>query len=103
MAIHVRKIKQAVHQLRKEEEFPTIPLAEVREHQKPYLEMLTQLKNVTIINGLDPFCPDGICRMFSEDGIPYYLDDNHISYDAGGRRLVDKALAPYLDTIAGRP
>ncbi|MBQ4132425.1 MAG: hypothetical protein IJD04_01655 [Desulfovibrionaceae bacterium] len=89
--------------LKKNNEFPTMTLAEVREHQKPYLEMLGRLKNAVIIDSLEGLCPDGICRMFNEDGLPLYYDENHLSYDLGGRLLVDNVLSPYLDEIANRP
>jgi peptidoglycan/LPS O-acetylase OafA/YrhL len=71
---------------------------QVLEHQKEYLEMLTRLKGVTILNTIDAFCPppQEECLLFNEEGFPLYWDDDHLSQNTGGRFLLEKVLKPHL-------
>lgn len=81
-------------------EFPMMIKEDVYKHQKEYLDILKEIKGADIINGLDVFCPNGICVMFDEDGMPLYVDGNHLS-PHGSRYLVKNLLEPYLLEIAG--
>ncbi|MDR2450494.1 MAG: hypothetical protein LBE85_01700 [Candidatus Accumulibacter sp.] len=44
---------------------------------------------------LDAFCPEEICLLVDENGMPLYNDD-HLSIWLGGRFLIEHVLAPYL-------
>lgn len=67
--------------------------------QKPWLEILDRLAaipGVTVLKGtLDAFCPDDVCKVFSEDGLPLYYDDDHLSL-AGSQKLAREIIEPYL-------
>jgi peptidoglycan/LPS O-acetylase OafA/YrhL len=41
-------------------------------------EILSKVPNITIINPSDVFCDGNVCRQ-SENAIPYYMDDDHLS------------------------
>jgi peptidoglycan/LPS O-acetylase OafA/YrhL len=74
--------------------------AEENEQQKKYLEILDSLKNLTIIkNTTEVFCPDGNCVFLSEDGLPLYVNNSHIT-PLGSDYLVEHLLEPYLARIA---
>jgi peptidoglycan/LPS O-acetylase OafA/YrhL len=60
----------------------------VIQRQQIALDLLYQLQNVTIINSIDIFCPDEFCKLYSKEGIPLYMDDNHASI-AGSYFLAD--------------
>jgi peptidoglycan/LPS O-acetylase OafA/YrhL len=68
--------------------------AQVMARQKDYLNALTQLQHVTIINSTKAFCPENKCIVF-EDGSLLYSDDDHLSV-AGSRFQVKHLLAPFL-------
>jgi hypothetical protein len=57
--------------------------------------MLYSLKNVTVIDCIDFFCPGEYCRYLSDDRIPLYYDDNHLSI-AGSYFLADSLVAAGL-------
>ena len=65
-----------------------------------YLQVIRALKNVTLIESWDAFCPGRECLVFSEVGKLLYTDQNHLT-DAGSEFLADKILKPYLDTLKG--
>lgn len=67
------------------------------------LDRLGEIPGVTILRGtLDAFCPGENCRVFSEDGLPLYFDDDHLS-SAGSDRLAREIIAPYLARNASQP
>jgi hypothetical protein len=67
-----------------------------RDNQEKYLNALKRVERATVINSLDAFCPGETCLLFDEDGLPLYLDDDHLSRWAGGKFLVERVLKPYL-------
>jgi peptidoglycan/LPS O-acetylase OafA/YrhL len=67
----------------------------VIEHQKEYLNIVNSLKNVTIINSLDLFCPDDYCLITDSEGYYLYRDQNHLS-KAGSKFLAENLLYKYL-------
>jgi peptidoglycan/LPS O-acetylase OafA/YrhL len=69
----------------------------VRARQESYLSLLPALKNVTVIDVLPAFCPNGVCSVFDRDGRLMYADDDHLSV-SGSRFQAEKILAPYLVT-----
>ncbi|GHS95151.1 hypothetical protein FACS1894107_16010 [Planctomycetales bacterium] len=76
-------------------EMPRVTRAEMLAYFKDYLDVLAQIKNATIINSLDVFCPNDECVMFDENGDLLYDDKNHLSI-AGTEYQVKHQLAPYL-------
>jgi hypothetical protein len=64
-------------------------------HQKEYLKIINNLKNVTIINSLDVFCPDNKCLITDNNGNLLYSDWNHLS-KIGSDFQAEKLLYPYL-------
>jgi hypothetical protein len=81
------------------QEPPKLRKDDVLARQKKYLELLGRLEGATIIYSLDAFCPQGECPMFSPEGIPLYLDDDHLSME-GSRYQAQHLLAPFLAEIA---
>jgi hypothetical protein len=67
---------------------------EVLQRQRPYLEVLKNLRNATVIQTLNQFCPADQCILF-DNGKLLYADDDHISV-AGSRFQARTLLAPYL-------
>lgn len=60
------------------------------------LDKLAGLPGVTVLRGtLDAFCPGENCPVFSEDGLPLYFDDDHLSF-IGSDKLAREIIAPYL-------
>jgi peptidoglycan/LPS O-acetylase OafA/YrhL len=66
----------------------------VLSRQSEYLRLLTELKDVTVIQTIPTFCDDDQCYAFSK-GTLLYADFNHLSL-AGSRRQAEQALAPFL-------
>ncbi|CAM8670261.1 COG1835 Predicted acyltransferases [Comamonadaceae bacterium] len=73
----------------------TVDSALVYERQAGYLDGFRKLQNVTFIDGLTAFCPDGKCRVFDDQGFLLYADDDHLSI-AGSRFLANTVLKSYL-------
>ncbi len=71
-----------------------IETANVMQRQRAYLDLIGQLKNVTVINSLKAFCPSDECLVFDK-GVLMYLDDDHLSL-TGSRFQVQNLLRPYL-------
>ncbi|MDR0868166.1 MAG: hypothetical protein LBP75_06770, partial [Planctomycetota bacterium] len=81
-------------------EMPRVTRAEMSAYFKDYLDVLAQIKNATIINSLDLFCPNDECVIFDENGYLLYRDTDHLSR-AGAEYQVRKQLAKYLEFPAG--
>ncbi|MFL9924581.1 acyltransferase family protein [Herbaspirillum lusitanum] len=64
--------------------------------QQSYITWARNLKNVTLIESLDTFCPNSECRIFDSKGTLMYADDDHLSV-AGSRFQVTNLLSKYLD------
>lgn len=64
-----------------------------------YFKVLQSLRNVTIVESWDAFCPQGECQVFSETGQLLYSDQHHLT-NAGSEFLAEKVLAPYLRELA---
>ncbi|GHV08674.1 acyltransferase [Campylobacterota bacterium] len=71
--------------------------SEILEQRKESRKMLAELKGATIIYTIDVFCPIDQCLLTDENGLPLYVDDDHLSLNAGGNFLINHALKPYLD------
>lgn len=67
----------------------------VLNRQADYLNAFNKLKNVTIINSIDIFCPQSTCILFDEK-VLLYADDDHLSV-AGSKFQVNKLIKFYLD------
>jgi peptidoglycan/LPS O-acetylase OafA/YrhL len=68
---------------------------DVLQHQEKYLSILSRIKNATVINTIDSFCPNDEC-LLTINGELLYLDHCHLTSYTGGKFLVDKVLKPYL-------
>jgi len=68
---------------------------DVIKRQEKYLQLLSEIRNATIIDTIGPFCPDGKCLVFTEDGLPMYFDDDHLS-PIGSDFQAERILRPYL-------
>lgn len=72
------------------------PLAsEIYKSQENYLTLLSRLHGATIIDVIGPMCLEGQCRLFTDDGLPMYGDDNHLS-TAGSDFQAKYVLYPFL-------
>jgi peptidoglycan/LPS O-acetylase OafA/YrhL len=60
-------------------------------------EQLNRLRNATIVDTRDVFCPTSECLVFDGAGRPLYFDNEHLTPGIGGRLLLEKALKPCLD------
>ncbi|MDR0528684.1 MAG: hypothetical protein LBG69_03615, partial [Zoogloeaceae bacterium] len=76
--------------------------ADVLKQYEKYRVVLKRLRNCTIIYSMEYFCPDDICRIINEKGLPLYKDRNHLSIFSGGKFVVDKILKPYLEKGAAQ-
>lgn len=76
-------------------EFPAVYKKDILERQKPYLEMLSEISNATIIHTIEKFCPKDTCIVYNNEGLPLYYDDDHLSF-LGGDFLAQEVLRPYL-------
>lgn len=76
-------------------EFPPVYKQDILERQKPYLEMLSEISNATIIYTIEKFCPNDMCIVYNKEGMPLYHDDDHLSF-LGGDFLAQEILRPYL-------
>ncbi|TXH67818.1 MAG: acyltransferase [Thiothrix sp.] len=68
----------------------------VLDRQSSYLKAFNNLKNVTMINSLDAFCPESACIVFDDNGALLYADDDHLSV-AGSFFQVDHLLKKFLE------
>lgn len=66
------------------------------ERQSDYIHAFSNLKNVTLINSLDAFCPNNSCLVFDDMGHLLYADDDHLSV-AGSVFQVQHLLNKYLN------
>lgn len=85
--------------LSRKQEPPKLKKEDVLAHQKEYLDLLGRLEGATVIYSLDVFCPQGECMMFSQERVPLYYDDDHLSI-AGSHYQAQHLLAPILARIA---
>jgi peptidoglycan/LPS O-acetylase OafA/YrhL len=53
-------------------------LSSVLERQQSYREVIGQLKGATVIDSLNYFCEDNLCKTF-DNGVLLYSDDDHLS------------------------
>jgi len=77
------------------QKFPEVDQADVIKRQEKYLEILSEIRGATIIDTIRPFCPGGPCLVFTEDGLPLYYDDDHLSF-VGSEFQAEHILKPYL-------
>lgn len=75
--------------------FPDLYKADVIHRQQLYLAILSGIKDATIVGTIEGFCPTDKCTAFSDDGLPLYYDDDHLSF-AGSVFQADHILRPYL-------
>jgi peptidoglycan/LPS O-acetylase OafA/YrhL len=75
--------------------FPALEQADVIKRQKEYLELLSEIRGATIIDTIKTFCPGEACLVFTEDGLPLYFDDDHLS-PVGSDFQAEHILTPYL-------
>ena len=69
-----------------------LPVAKVLKRQSLYRALVGDLVNVTVIDSIPAFCPDGSCQMV-KDGSLLYADADHLSA-AGSRFQARTLLAP---------
>ncbi|MDR1856656.1 MAG: acyltransferase [Desulfovibrio sp.] len=74
---------------------PEIRLDYVMGRQSAYLRLLQEIHEATIIETIPKFCPGGTCRMFTDDGMPLYNDDDHLSL-VGSVFQAKEIFMPYL-------
>ena len=79
----------------KKGEFPDVHKSEVVKRQEKYLQLLSEIKNATIINTIEQMCPEENCMVFTEEGLPMYRDHDHLS-PAGSKFQAERILKPYL-------
>ena len=77
--------------------FPDVRLGDVMKRQEKYLRILSEITNATTIGVAGTMCPNGKCLAFTEDGLPMYWDDNHLSY-IGSEFQAERILNPYLNS-----
>ncbi len=68
----------------------------VLSRQQMYISMIKSLKNATLIESIDKFCPDTKCDVFDANGKLLYADKDHLSY-SGSTFQTQKLLTDYLD------
>jgi hypothetical protein len=86
-----------IHRLFKfnQTKFPDVHKADVIKRQENYLQLLSEINNATIIYTIEKMCPEDKCLVFTEDGLPMYYDDDHLSF-AGSEFQAERILKPYL-------
>ncbi|MCM1513148.1 MAG: hypothetical protein NC112_08610, partial [Oxalobacter formigenes] len=76
-------------------DFPVLLKKDVLAYQKEALALLGEIKGAEVISPIDVFCPLDKCRVFDEEGLPFYYDDDHLSV-AGSELQARGAFLPYL-------
>jgi peptidoglycan/LPS O-acetylase OafA/YrhL len=74
---------------------PDVHKADVVQRQENYLQLLAEIRDATIIYTIEKMCPEDKCLVFTEDGLPLYYDDDHLSF-AGSEFQAERILKPYL-------
>jgi len=77
------------------DKIPVVCKDDVIKRQESYIKLLSEITNATIIDTIEPFCPGGKCLVFTEDGLPMYMDADHLS-PAGSEFQAERILKPYL-------
>ena len=75
--------------------FPVLRKEDVIARQKPWLDLVAEIRGAQFIDVIDGFCPKGICMAFDGKNIPLYYDDDHLSY-AGSEFQAEHILKPWL-------
>lgn len=78
-----------------------LTLETVQQRQAAYLDLVKGVRGAAIIESLPAFCPEGRCKVVSEDGTLYYTDDDHVSA-SGSLFQARTVLGPVLEDIARR-
>jgi hypothetical protein len=76
---------------------PEAHRADVLQRQAPYLQLLSEIRDATVIDTIGPMCPGGTCLVFTENGLPLYYDDHHLT-PIGSEFQAERSLRPYLAT-----
>lgn len=83
---------------KRERAFPVLLKQDVLAYQKEALALLHEIKGATVISPVDAFCASGECRVFDEEGVPFYYDDDHLS-EAGSEFQARQLFLPYLQKM----
>ena len=79
----------------KTDNFPLLHKIEVLQRQGTYLQLLSEIRDATVIDLIGPMCPKDTCLAFTEDGLPMYWNPRHLSY-LGSEFQAERILRPYL-------
>lgn len=79
----------------------SVPLDEVLERQREYLDVTASLQDVELISPLSAFCPLGRCQAVASDGALLYADGDHLSV-SGSRFQAQEVLGDLLARIASQ-
>jgi hypothetical protein len=93
---HIRHLLPSFQPLRSPVRYDLVQKSDVLKNQREYLDALRRIRGATILYTLDAFCPNEVCLLVDEDGMPLYRDDDHLSVQIGGNFLIDRVLAPHL-------
>ena len=77
----------------------SVPLDEVLQRQREYLDVTAALEDVELVSPLSAFCPAGQCRALGSDGTLLYADGDHLSV-SGSRFQAREVLGDVLTRIA---
>jgi hypothetical protein len=58
--------------------------------------------NVRLIDPLDPFCRQGVCRPYDADRVLLYKDNNHLIVPYGSEWLYDQFKEDFWWVLSGR-
>ncbi|MCM1281427.1 MAG: hypothetical protein NC211_06330 [Alistipes senegalensis] len=89
-------IKRPFSSHRSFRDFPVLLKKDVLAYQKEALALLGEIKGATVISPIDVFCPLDKCQVFDQDGLPFYYDDDHLSF-AGSEFQARQLFLPYLE------
>ena len=79
----------------------SVPLDEVLQRQREYLDVAASLQDVELISPLSAFCPSGQCRVLASDGALLYADGDHLSV-SGSRFQAQEVMGELLARIASQ-
>jgi hypothetical protein len=68
---------------------------DVIKRQGKYLQVLSEIRNATVIETLKTMCPADTCLVYTENGLPMYFDSHHLS-PIGSEFQAERILKPYL-------
>jgi hypothetical protein len=70
--------------------------SEILLKSKDYYDLINDIKNATVIDTIDILCPDDYCLVTDNNGVPLYIDNNHLT-DSGSKFIANNIIYNYIN------